>query len=494
MPDSVHNQLVFWRRWLDLTVETLTSHRAQLDALNVFPIPDSDTGTNLLATFTAAASARSADAAELLTQAAVAATHAAQGNSGTIAAAWLSGLAQEPGAPIARALQNAADKARAAIAEPVDGTIITIAQEAASAAQDNPEPEWAAAVAAGHAVTLTPSQLPALGRAGVVDAGARGLALVLEALAAAHGITSNTACAAPEVNPVFAAEQGIRFEVQYLLDAPASEELVERLERLGDSVVVAGDGPCQVHVHADDAGAAIEAGLRFGGLSQVRVTVIAQSPMPRRVVVSCVQGSGLRDMFEAAGAVTISTDVGVAELTHAITHAGASQVIVLPNDYQLGLVADSAVEVARAQGVGANVVHTHSPVQAIAALAVHDAHRRFDDDVVAMAEAARAMRWVRVFQVTEYAWTMAGAAHQGDFAAIVDGEVRLLGAELREVCEQALAAVVGGAELVTLVTGARLSSDLTGELVRFVAQRWRYAECQVIAGGQDDALLLIGVE
>ncbi|HEX6445785.1 MAG TPA: DAK2 domain-containing protein, partial [Streptosporangiales bacterium] len=285
------------RAWCHAAVSGLAQVRDAIDELNVFPVADADTGANMHRTMLAAAEAADAADAEarpLAAWASVAraAMLGAQGNSGVILSQLLRGLAERApatGADLAAALGHATDLAYAAVGEPVEGTMLTVARAAAEAAAkgaatgDGTLPAVAGAAARGarEALGRTPDQLAVLAEAGVVDAGAAGLVVVLEALA--------TVCSdepAPGGPPEIPARRpgrhrapvdgaGPAYEVMYLLDAPeeAIGPLRRRLAALGDSLVVVGgveDG-WSVHVHVDDVGPALLAGIDAGRPHRIRV-------------------------------------------------------------------------------------------------------------------------------------------------------------------------------------------------------------------------------
>ncbi|MFE7118345.1 DAK2 domain-containing protein, partial [Streptomyces sp. NPDC057654] len=315
------------RTWCALALDELGRAREEIDAINVYPVADGDTGTNLYLTVESAARAVDAafdghaatEAVPTLADAVRAMAHGAligaRGNSGTILAQLLRGMAQvlaedgpasglqggvrtagtrDGGDVLRRALRQAADSAYTAVAHPVEGTVLTVAAAAADAAGkaagSGADVARAACLGARAALDATPDQLADLRRAGVVDAGGRGLVAVLEALVrtlAGSGPEARTpaagipaaggaraVCDCPGGGP-HAAEDGPAFEVIYLLDADddAVTALRARLDALGDSlVVVGGDGLWNVHVHVDDAGAAVEAGIQAGRPHRVRIT------------------------------------------------------------------------------------------------------------------------------------------------------------------------------------------------------------------------------
>ncbi|HKT02963.1 MAG TPA: Dak phosphatase, partial [Rugosimonospora sp.] len=304
------------------------------------------------------------------------------------------------------------------------------------------------------------------------------------------------------------------YEVQYLLDAApgAVEELRGRLALLGDSLVVvgAGAGPdgthtWNVHVHVNDVGAAIEAGIEAGRPHRISVTRFADqagpapAPVPTgadRGSVVVATGAGLAELFTAEGAVVVpGPSPSTVEILRAVREAGAGRVVILPNDANVTPVAAAAAAEARAEGVHTGVIPTHSPVQALAALAVRDPGRRFEDDLIAMAEAAGACRYAEVTTAAREAVTVAGVCQAGDVLALVEGEVNLIGKDLRDTCRDLLDRMLaGGGELVTLLVGAQAPADLAPGLTEHLTRQWPFVEVQVFPGGQPHYPLLVGVE
>ncbi len=539
------------RDWMGTALRRLGRAREEIDAINVYPVADADTGTNLyltvesavraLDTATGAAAPTGMPPGAAFRALAHGALLGARGNSGTILAQLLRGMSDHLGpdagaVALTRALRAAAGAGYRAVAHPVEGTMLTVAAAAADAAEsalrgcaatEGPEARaaLAAVVTAAHrgaaeALAATPQQLAALRRAGVVDAGGRGLVVVLEALAEtvlghapdpvpATGPPAPAcapACEPPGVEP----GGGPAFEVTYLLDADttAVEILRGRLDALGDSlVVVGGDRLWNIHVHVDDAGAAVEAGVEAGRPHRISVTHFADaaarrpSPAepPGRAVVAVAEGDGLAALFAGAGAVPVGhlggRPPGSAELTEAIRRTGAREVVVLPCDDDLRDAAAAAAEQARAEGLRVAIVPTRSAVHGIAALAVHQAGRRFDEDVVAMTAAAGATRFAELAVAEREAWTMAGVCQAGEILGMIDGDVAVIGQDLSVtavvVLDRMLAA---GGELVTLVLGAGAPDGLADRLSAHVQARHLAVDTVVYDGGRPAGPLLIGVE
>lgn len=550
LPDDLDAVAV--RTWCSLALEALGRERAEIDAINVYPIADGDTGTNLYLTVESAAAAVEAVFAAHETGATAPATAdavramahgaliGARGNSGTILAQLLRGMAgvlAEGGdaAHLRLALTRAAAAARQAVAHPVEGTVLTVATAAADAAQGE-DPTLRAVVSAAYqgaraALAKTPGQLAVLGRAGVVDAGGRGLVTVLGALVEAvtgQAPARGTGQAPVPVDggsvdglpvggtPVDCPESGEEgggpaFEVIYLLEARDDQvdRLRTRLDALGDSlVVVGGDGLWHVHVHVDDAGAAVEAGVEAGRPYRIRITHFAtesghdvrpHTEPAQRAVVVVVPGDGLAGLCTEAGATTVIARPGEppasGELVDAIRRAHAREVVLLPNDAALRHTAAAAAEQARTEGVRVALVPTRAAVQGIAALAVHEPDRGFDEDVVAMTVAAGATRYAELAVAERQSWTMAGICQAGDILGLIDGDVAVIGADVpataRTVLDRMLAA---GGELVTLVLGEDVPDALAGALEEHVREGYLAVDTVVYRGGHQRAPLLIGVE
>ncbi|MFE9428410.1 DAK2 domain-containing protein [Kitasatospora sp. NPDC006697] len=528
------------RTWCRLALDALGQAREEIDALNVYPVPDGDTGTNLYLTVESAAEAVEqcfADGAgpglDLAVRAmARGAQLGARGNSGVILAQLLRGVAEvlaERGGDhqaLRAALARGADRAYRSVAEPVEGTLLTVA--AAAAAQAARVPGGLAEVAdAAHrtargALLRTPEQLAVLAEAGVVDAGGRGLVAVLGALAdaVADGHPMGPVALAedlPAVAPAHPEPPRLpghpAFEVVYLLDAPdtALPALCEELGALGDSLVVGGgEGLWNVHVHVDDAGAAVEAGVRAGRPHRIRITHFAEAaaragrqpavePELERAVLSVVTGAGLARLCREAGAAVLEADPDAppssAELAAAVRRCAAREVVVLLNDPELRAGAGAAADQLREEGLRIAVLPTRSPVQGLAALAVHEAGRRFDEDVVAMTSAAGATRYAELAVAEGQSWTMAGVCQAGDVLGLIDGDVAVIGPSIAETGAEVLSRMLAaGGELVTLVLGEEAPQGLADQLVAHVRRQRPEVDLAVFEGGQESAPLLIGVE
>ncbi|MFI5762867.1 DAK2 domain-containing protein [Streptomyces sp. NPDC051563] len=532
------------RTWSSLSLAALGRAREDIDAINVYPVADADTGTNLYLTAESAdrelgdllAGVTDGTAGATLPEAVRAFAHGAligaRGNSGTILAQLLRGVAdvlgdepagRDPARLLAQALTRAAEEAYRAVAHPVEGTMLTVATAAARAAEAAAGLTGTAADVAGAAydgaraaLAETPGQLAALGRAGVVDAGGCGLVAVLGALwqalsgrePAPEPVRGRAVPVPRPQEPCAEEHGGPAYEVIYLLEAPEPEvdRLRTRLDALGDSlVVVGGDGLWNVHVHVDDPGAAVEAAVVAGRPYRIRITHFgderrrARGERSQRAVVAVVQGEGLAGLCGEAGATTLLARPGeppaVAELADAIREAHAREVVLLPNGAELRTVAAAAAQQARAEGVRVAVIPTRSEVQGLAALAVHDPDGSFDEDVVAMTAAAGATRYGELAVAERQSFTSAGICQAGDVLGLIDGDVAVIGTGLAETAEAVLARMLGsGGELVTLVLGPEAPAELAGRLEAYVQHGHLAVDTVTYQGGRWSAPLLIGVE
>ncbi|MGE7390995.1 DAK2 domain-containing protein [Streptomyces sp. NPDC004126] len=541
------------RTWSSLALAALGRAREDIDAINVYPVADADTGTNLYLTAEAADRALDESLADVTDPTAAPASLAdavrayahgaligARGNSGTILAQLLRGVAdvlgadpadpagpadRAPGPLLAQALTRAAEEAYRAVAHPVEGTMLTVAGAAAragaaagTAAATAAEVARAAYDGARAALAETPGQLAELGKAGVVDAGGCGLVAVLGALWQA--LSGQEPAAEPvrgpavpvplalDPEPCGQEQGGPAYEVVYLLEASgeAVAGLRSGLDLLGDSlVVVGGDGLWNVHVHVDDPGAAVEAGVEAGRPYRIRITHFgdqrrrAAAPRAQRAVVAVVQGEGLAALCGEAGATTVLARPGeqpaAAELLDAVRRAHAREVVLLPGSPELRAAAAAAAEQARAEGVRVAVIPTRSAVQNLAALAVHDPDGSFDEDVVAMTAAAGATRYGELAVAERQSFTSAGICQAGDVLGLIDGDVAVIGAGLPETAEAVLKRMLGsGGELVTLVLGPEVPDTLAARLEAYVQHAHLAVDTVTYRGGRWSAPLLIGVE
>ena len=536
-------------RFIEIATDALSEAREEIDALNVYPVPDGDTGTNMFLTVSAARDAivqavaedpglEQVDAMRVLSRGALL---GARGNSGVILSqmlgAYVARLAEgthdvRNAVVAAEAMQRATDASYAAVGEPVEGTILTVARAASDAAMARASVAGArardvftaAAGAAREALARTPTQLKALADAGVVDAGGRGLCVVLDA---AETVSTGRRPPPPPVgvhripvplhvlagDGVDLTPDGPSYEVMYLLDADdaAIPVLKKALAGLGDSLVVVGSERLwNVHVHVDDVGAAIEAGIEAGRPYRVRVTHFAEQiaesrearkPATRtgRKVVAVAAGPGLAALFEEAGAVVVLGGPGqrpsTGQILDAIMACGAAEVVVLPNDDDSIRVAEIAARTAEEDGeIRVEVIASHAQVQGLAAIAVHEPGRTFDQDVREMTATARHARHGAVTVAAKQAMTMAGPCEPGDVLGVIAGDFAVVGQDAHTVAVDVIERLLGGGgELVTIVAGAG-GEEMAAGAAAYVETTHPAVDVAVYDGGQERYPLLVSVE
>ena len=525
--------------------DALRAHQQRLNRLNVYPVPDGDTGTNMALTLesvvTALDGVSEADRTMVATCKAIShgSLMGARGNSGVILSQVLRGLCGRlddaevaDGASVAAALSDASTAAYGAVMRPVEGTILTVVREASEAAVAVGGGEKrlvdvldAAVRSARDALARTPELLPVLKEAGVVDAGGAGFVLFLDALL--EVVDGRPVPEAPEdeAEPAVGVVaghgdgegdggmEGPRYEVMYLLDAP--DEKIDAFKatwmEIGESIViVGGDGLWNCHIHADDIGASIEAGIEAGRPRQIRVTDLAgqveeerwvrqglgptagdaaagdsDGPARDRVataVVAVALGDAVRDGFRSMGAQEVvvggqTMNPSTADLLYAIEATDADEVVLLPNNKNIVPVARQAAELASKP---VRVVPTRGMVAGLAAMLVYDADAPADANAKAMEGAAAQ---VVSGQVT-WAVRDSGSINEGDWLGLAGEEIVDVHADLTTCATRLLDRLVAdGHELVTVFVGASTSDDATAEVERWLAanrpgvcvevQRWR---------------------
>lgn len=513
--------------WLRRAEEIISASADALNTLNVFPVSDSDTGSNLKLTLRGVAQAvRCLDRASLESVVA-AAILSAHGNSGAILAEMVRSVCRslqhgpddptlQPGGVVALLMRRVADAATRAVARPVAGTILTVADDAAAAAEQaaaaNASSALQVALAAQHgareALLRTPDQLDVLARAGVVDAGGQAFVLLVDVLVEVLG--------GPQAQPLGDVSAPRRlpghrqagprtrteYEVMYAIgDArkPSLDSLRDQLSELGNSVVIVGDQTlAQVHVHLADPGPALEAGLRVGRLSQIRVTALEPAQADAvRTVVSMVAGPGLAEAVMGLGGIPVQGGRGqltLEELSAALDTT-CGEAVILPNDMENLEMASHLASKLKAEGRRVAVIPTVAQVQGLAAIAVHEPTADFDSAVVAMSAAAGHTRQGAVTIAESSAMTMAGRCHPGDVLGLVEGDFVEIGTSVTEVALRVIRRLLAaGGELLTLVSGADAEPGLVEELQRRSVSLGEGVDVETLTGGQPRYLVLVGLE
>ena len=537
--------------------DALRLHQTDINRLNVYPVPDGDTGTNMALTLEAVVSELDAvEAGVGLPEVCKAIGHGslmgARGNSGVILSQLLRGMSEKMAVAgksgvdpdvLMDAIAHASELARRAVVRPVEGTILTVASAAADGARRGKGlvgvVESARAEAA-DALARTPEMLPVLAQAGVVDAGGSGYLLLLDAfLLVLDGrpLPEPSGVDAPDLsglNGSWAGHDGadgtehaagdLQYEVMYFLHAPddSIEAFKEVWAGIGDSiVVVGGDGLWNCHIHTNDIGAAIEAGVDTGRPHRIRVTDLDEQveeerwvresvgapgagpstedvgPAPTTSVVAVVSGDGIGRIFRSLGVHHLvvggqTMNPATADLVKAVESVGSDQVVILPNNKNIRPVADQVDALA---GKTVRVVATGSIVEGFAALLAYDPAAEADANVASMSESAARVVPAEVTRAVRDTVTDAGEVHEGDFIGVSrDGVVAV--SDNIVVCTRLLLSRLLGPthELVTLIEGEGARVADTRRIEEWLSEEYPEVAVEVHQGGQPLYPYLLGIE
>ena len=512
----------------------LEASRRRIDDLNVYPVPDGDTGTNLTLTgrgiVEALDASTAADRPALARELTRAALMSARGNSGVILSQVVRGAAEVLGAAgeadaraLARSLRAASDAAYRAVRRPVEGTMLTVIRELAEEAERRARPGLAAAdvlpdvLRHGEvALARTTEQLPILKEAGVVDAGGAGLVEIVRGLTAA--LTGEAVPAPPPaeelgVEAIHQELSRFRYCTVFVIEGEGLDTngLERELERLGDSLLVVGDPEAvKVHVHTDDPGAALSCGTRAGVIGGVEVvdmhaqTVDREERLTAAAVeavgkmceaVAVVAGEGNRRLFESLGAGRIieggqTMNPSARQIVDAIDAAAAPEAIVLPNNPNVILTAEQA---ARLASKPVRVVRTDSLQAGLAAMVVYDGERSAEANVADMHEALEAVSTGAVTLASRDAEVNGLSVRKGAYLGLVDGDAVVAGDDFDDVARSVLERLLEEPrDVLTLLTGA--DAPALERVTSFVAEHHPTLELEVQDGGQPHYPLLIAAE
>jgi uncharacterized protein len=501
----------------------LEASRQRIDDLNVYPVPDGDTGTNMVLTVRAAAEALERDPDADLTRALL---MGARGNSGVILSQLVRGAVEsleEGGAvdvhAVARALRAASDAGYAAVRNAEEGTILTLARELAERGEELAEsspPSLPEAlldlVAHGEeALARTEEQLDVLREAGVVDAGAAGLLEILRGITAhVRGEPLPEPAAAAGPLPLEAIHQELsrfRYCTSFYVEGEEvdPEALEAELGRMGDSLlVVGGPGAVKVHVHTDEPGRALSLGTAVGILEEVDIKNMHAQTLDRKErltraesqtgVVAVCSGAGTARLFESLGAVCVdggdSMNPATSELVAAIEDVPAAEVVVLANSKNVILAAEQA---ARSSSKTVRVLPTRSVQAGLGAMVAFEPSRSGEENAAEMEAAAAGVRAGAVTRASRTTTLGPLAIEEGHFLGLLDGEPVACGPVFepvaREVAERALGKA---ADVLTLLAGE--GAEGVEELATALRDAHPELEVELHEGGQPHYTLLLAAE
>ena len=531
------------RQTLETYRDALARHRNAINHLNVYPVPDGDTGTNMALTLESVAG-ELAGAGSAMADVCGAIAHGslmgARGNSGVILSQILRGLAEHvdereavDATTLAEGLSAAADAAYAAVLRPVEGTILTVVRDAARAACAAApgatviEVVEAALDAGRTSLARTPDLLPVLKDAGVVDAGGAGLLLLFDSML--HVLDGRPLPEPVDTGPVTGGGHqapighgdGTRYEVMFLLDLDDSsiESFKSTWDALGDSiVVVGGKGLWNCHIHTDDIGASIEAAIGVGGRpSKIRVTDLHEQvdeqdwvreaggvapiePPLEQVttgVVAVGVGAGIARIFRSLGVQVVVTggqsmNPSTADLLDAVGRVGAASVIILPNNKNIIPVAGRVDELCDRPVA---VVPTRTVAEGFAALVAYDPEATLDDNVLAMGGAAEHVVAGEVTRAVRDASSPVGAIHNGDYLGIARHGIAAIDGSVVGATTKLLASLLTDEhELVTLIAGEDATPADTAMIEAWLSQHRPDVTAEVHHGGQPLYPYYVGVE
>ena len=510
-------------------LEALRSRQDDIDAANVYPVPDGDTGTNLVLTMNAVAEAiagapdRPRDLAAALARGAL---MGARGNSGVILAQVLRGLSEAidddgmDARGLSKGFGRGADLAYEAMLAPVEGTMLTVARAAAAAVEDAGTDDCVvvldtAARAAHDALERTPELLPILRDAGVVDAGGMGLCVVLDAAAASvagRPLVMTPAALRPVVRAREAGSSAFAYEVQYLLeDAPDDDAtaLRQRLGAIGDSVaVIGGAGMWNVHVHTNEVGRAIEIGMAAGrphdisvvafadqiaGATGSRTVPLAIAPSAVAVVV-VVSGDGLAELFASLGAGVIvdggrTMNPSVGDLVAAVERAPAPDVIVIVGNADAFPAARQAIEQIDAKRVV--LLPAGDLAQSFAAMVAFSDARSLEDNVADIEEALANTKTARLAVAVRD--DAARGISAGDAVGFVDGVPVSHDRDPVTVARAVIERLAPG-EALTILAGLDAPPDEAEAIAREAVVVLAGGEVEIRHGGQPVDRYLFALE
>jgi DAK2 domain fusion protein YloV len=526
----------------------LSAHQEEINRLNVFPVPDGDTGTNMLLTLQSAVEdirdSPATEASKIARVAAHGSLMGARGNSGVILSQIFRGFgnavqgkAELTPADLATALEEAANAAYRAVIKPTEGTILTVARQAGRSATTAAQQPGATAVsvvkaaAAGAraAVERTPTQLKILQEAGVVDAGGYGLQIMLEGmLSSIEGGDGGggAAKAAPRAQrPAAQAtlelpEEGWGYCTEFLIhgDDLDADAIRDRIAALGNSVLVVGDEEVvKVHVHTDDPSQVITLAATYGSVD--RLNVGDMSTQHRRIreaesssgesqaraesrpngvgLVAVVSGPGLVRIFQGLGVDAIveggqTMNPSTQDMLEAVEAVPYGEVLLLPNNKNVVLAAGQVGELTDKT---VHVLDTHTMPQGVAAVVAFHPERSAADNLAAMREAAEHVQTIEVTHAVRDSRSNGLKVKKGDVIALINDRLEHAGEDYGAVVGAALDQIsADGYELVTIYRGQQATDSEAERLTESIHDRFPGLEVEIQAGGQEHYPFVLSVE
>lgn len=531
----------------------LTNNAKKIDALNVFPVPDGDTGTNMNLSMTSGANEVKKIDSSKITEVALVFSKGllmgARGNSGVILSQLFRGFAKGMDKKaelttkdLAHAFETGVSTAYKAVMKPVEGTILTVAKDSAKAAVDNAKTENDVIALmeivlqeAKASLKRTPDLLPVLKEVGVVDSGGQGLVTIYEGFLAAlkgeelpEGVTSETEMDemvnaehhkiaqdfmdTSEIEFGYCTEFMVKFDEEKIKENPYNEEAFRNeLSELGDSLLVVSDEDViKVHVHVEYPGEAMTLGQRYGSLINMKVenmreqhTAIVgdkQEASKEKVayaIVTVAMGKGLKSLMESLGASVVieggqTMNPSTQDITDAITEANAENVLILPNNKNIIMAAEQAAEIAE---VNAAVVPSSTIPQGISAILAFHPDSDIDKNKEAMEKACGRVKTGQVTYAVRDTQIDGITIENGNFMGIADGKIKATHQAKIETVKLLLENMITeDDEILTVLHGEDVSEQEVDELVKYVEETYEDVEVEVYNGNQPIYSYIFAVE
>lgn len=524
------------KRLLAAGLTWLEKHSEAINALNVFPVPDGDTGTNMLLTMQAAYAEIAESPEDAVSEIAQAASYGAlmgaRGNSGVILSQILRGFARSlenkqtfNATEFASALQEASATAYKGVIKPVEGTILTVIREVAEAAvraaADSDDLRYVLEIVTHHAreaVAHTPSLLPVLREAGVVDAGGQGLFIILEGMnryirgesvAEATGLTR-----AIDLH-LTTPEEGYGYDVQFIITGQHLDvnEIRANIARMGESTLVVGDAnTVKVHVHTPQPGDPLNYGAQLGSLSRVIVENLqeqyqefilgrVQPTTPEKpcpiAIVAVASGVGLMRVMESLGASAVvpggqSMNPSTEELLNAIEETGAEEVILLPNNSNVILAAQQAQALSDKK---VKVIPTKTIPQGISALLAFNYQADLETNALSMERAAEEIQTGEITIANRDVQINGLDIKEGQIIGLVNGELTTSALTIEDAVRQVLAQMhAEEGEILTIYYGETITEEEAEALAEMISKEYPDLETEVVDGGQPHYPYILSIE
>lgn len=535
----------------------ISNSRQAVDALNIFPVPDGDTGTNMSMTIGAAAKEMAVlpddcTLSEASSRCASALLRGARGNSGVILslifrgfAKGFKGLDEADGKAVANAFKLGVEAAYKAVMKPTEGTILTVIRKAAEAADelsqtlDDPiEVSFAALLAAKEALAQTPEQLPVLKKAGVVDAGGQGLVLIFQGFESVFGHNAIVQAldgsavvpvSVPDKSTVAGASDDIEFGycseflIEKSADAKEKDPLRLRafLESIGDCVVVVDDSDIiKVHVHSNEPGNVIQAALKYGQLINIKIDNmryqhrnanegVKEGKMPvmpkaepenEYGFVAVCAGEGLSELFRDIGADVVvsggqTMNPSTDDILNAVMATPAKTVFVLPNNKNIIMAAEQAIPLAEGREV--RVLQTKTIPQGISAMLMFDESADADENQMAMMEAAENVSTAQVTFAARDSEIDGEPIKQGEIMGLCNGKIKYTGTDIIDIAYKSTVKVFKRAQssIITLIYGEGVSEEQALAVKERLENKYSdEVEISIVNGGQPIYYFIISVE